>query len=257
MMLQQVVVIARFTLLEARRTRLLWTALGILIASLVLAECAANLAITDSQSYRLALYAAATRLLLVACTALFVATSVVRELADRVIDLTLSRPLSRATWLIGRVAGYGAMVGLLALAAALPLTVTSTPLAALAWGLSLAAELMLVAVASLSCAVALTQVTASVLAVAAFYLLGRSINAIVLMSQGPSVLPGAWSSLFIEHAVAGLAMVLPALNEYTRSAWLNDAAAGLAALPALALQTVIYSVLLAAVGLFDFARREL
>ena len=257
MMLKQVAVIACFTLLEARRTRLVWTAVGIIVASLVLAECAAGLALTDSQSYRLVLYATATRLLFVACTALFVATSVVRELADRVIDLTLSRPLSRATWLLGRVAGYGAMAWLLAVAAALPLVATSTPLAALVWGVSLAAELMLVAAATLSCAVALTQVTATVLAVAGFYLLARSIDAMVLMSQGPTVAHGAWSSIFIEHAVAALAMVLPALGEYTRSAWLNDAAVGVATLPALAIQTVIYGVLLAAVSLFDFTRREI
>ena len=257
MMLKQVAVIARFTLLEARHTRLPWTAVGLIASSLVLAECAAGLALTDSHSYRLDIYAACTRLLLVACTALFVATSGVRELADRVIDLTLSRPLSRSTWLLGRLAGYGAMACLLALAAALPLAFTSTPLAALAWGLSLAAELMLVATATLSCAVALTQVTGAVLAVAGFYLLSRSIDAIVLMSHGPTVNPSAWSSVVIEHAVAGLALLLPSLADYTRTVWLTDATTGLAALPALAVQTTIYGVLLAAVGLFDFARREI
>lgn len=257
MMLKQVAVIAHFSLLEARRTHLPWTAAGIIVASLLLAECAAGLAITDSHSYRLAIYATSTRLLMVACTALFVATSVVRELADRVIDLTLSRPLSRGTWVVGRLAGYGAMVCWLAAAAALPLMFTSTPLAALVWGLSLAAELLLVAAATLSCAVALTQVVASVLAVAAFYLLARSIDVIVLMSRGPTVNAGAWSSIVIERAVGGLAMLLPALSDYTRSAWFDDATMGLAALPGIAVQTVIYGVLLAAVGVFDFSRREI
>jgi Cu-processing system permease protein len=257
MMLKQVAVIAQLTLLEARRTHLPWTTVGMIAAGLILGECAAGLALTDSHSYRLGIYAASTRLLLVACTALFVATSVVRELADRVIDLTLSRPLSRGTWLVGRLCGYGGMVCLMAVAAALPLAFTSTPLAALVWGLSLAAELLLVAAATLSCAVALPQVVASVLAVAAFYLLSRSIDAIVLMSRGPTVDAGTWSSTFIEHAVSGLAMLLPAMSEYTRSAWFTDPTSGLLALPALAMQTIIYGVLLAAVGLFDFVRREI
>ena len=256
-MLKQVVVIAHLSLLEARRTHLPGTVIGIVVASLLLAECAAGLAITDSHSYRLGIYAASSRLLMVVCTVLFVATSVVRELADRVIDLTLSRPLSRSTWLLGRLTGFGAVVCCLALAAAAPLAFTSSPLAALVWGLSLAAELVLVAAATLSCAVALTQVVTSVLAVAAFYLLSRSIDAIVLMSRGPTVDAGAWSSIFIEHAVTGLAMLLPALSDYTQFAWLSDAATGLAALPALSVQTVIYCLLLAAVGLFDFIRREL
>ena len=257
MMLKQVAVIAQLTLLEARRTHLPWTTAGIVAVGLLLGECAAGLALTDSHAYRLEIYAATTRLLMVACTALFVATSVVRELADRVIDLTLSRPLSRGTWLVGRLSGYGGMVCMLAVAAALPLAFTATPLAALVWGVSLAAELLLVAAATLSCAVALTQVVASVLAVAAFYVLSRSIDAMVLMSRGPTVELGTGSNAFIEHAVSGLAMLLPALSDYTRSAWFNDATTGLVALPALTMQTVIYSVLLATVGLFDFTRREI
>ena len=256
-MLKQVLVIAHLSLLEARRTHLPWTVVGIVVASLMLAECAAGLAITDSHSYRLGIYAASSRVLMVACTVLFVATSVVRELADRAIDLTLSRPLSRSTWLLGRLTGFAAMVCCFALAASVPLAFTSSPLAALVWGLSLAAELMLVAAATLSCAVALSQVVASVLAVAAFYFLSRSIDAIVLMSRGHTIDAGAWSSIFIEQAVTGLAMLLPALSDYTQFAWLSDAPTGLAALPALTVQTFIYCLLLAAVGWFDFIRREL
>lgn len=257
MNLHPVVVVARFTLLEAARTRLPWTALLVIMSGVVMAECAAGLALTDSQSYRIELYAVWTRVALVFCAALFVATSVVRELADRAIDLTLSRPLSRAAWFIGRVAGHSAALAVVALVAALPLAFTSAPLAALAWGVSLAAELGLVAAATLSCAVALSQVTATVLAVAAFYLLSRVMGAIVLMSTGPAVDAEAWSSLLIAQLVHWLALLLPALDDYTRTTWLADGSLALAALPAIVVQTAIYAVLLVAVGLFDFTRREI
>ena len=257
MNLHPVVVVARFTLLEAARTRLPWTALLVIMSGVVMAECAAGLALTDSQSYRIELYAVWTRVALVFCAALFVATSVVRELADRAIDLTLSRPLSRAAWFIGRVAGHSAALVVVALVAALPLAFASAPLAALAWGVSLAAELGLVAAATLSCAVALSQVTATVLAVAAFYLLSRVMGAIVLMSTGPAVDAEAWSSLLIAQLVHWLALLLPALDDYTRTAWLADGSLALAALPAIVVQTAIYAVLLVAVGLFDFTRREI
>ena len=257
MNLHPVVVVARFTLLEAARTRLPWTALLVIMSGVIMAECAAGLALTDSQSYRIELYAVWTRVALVFCAALFVATSVVRELADRAIDLTLSRPLSRAAWFIGRLAGHSAALAVVALVAALPLAFTSAPLAALAWGLSLAAELGLVAAATLSCAVALSQVTATVLAVAAFYLLSRVMGAIVLMSTGPAVDAEAWSSLLIAQLVHWLALLLPALDDYTRTTWLADGSLALAALPAIVVQTAIYAVLLVAVGLFDFTRREI
>lgn len=250
-------VVARHTLLEAARTRLPWTALAVIMAALALAECAAGLALTDSQSYRVEIYAAFTRLALAALIMLAVASSVTRELADRLIDVTLSRPVSRGAWFIGRLFGYAGAAGLIGLAAALPLALTSTPLAALAWGLSLAAELALVAAASLSAAAALSQLTAAVLAVGAFYALARMMGAIVLMSRGPTVDMGAPSSVVIAHLVEWLALLLPTLDDYARSAWLTDAHAALSALPAIAVQTVIYMVLLAAVGLFDFTRREI
>ncbi len=250
-------VVARQTLLEAARTRLPWTALTVMVGALLLAECAAALALTDSQSYRIEIYAAFTRLALVALTTLFVAHSVMRELADRVIDLSLSRPVSRSAWFIGRLLGFSVAVALLGIVAALPLAFTSTPLAALAWGVSLAAELCIVAAASLSAAVALTQLNATVLAVGAFYVLARMMGAIVLMSHGPAVDAGATSSIVIAQLVNALALLLPALDDYTRSAWLTAGGAGFAALPAIAVQTVIYVALLAAVGLFDFTRREI
>lgn len=257
MSLNPMLVVARFTLLEAARTRLPWTALAMIVSGLVMAECAAGLALTDSHSYRLEIYAAFTRLALVACTALFVASSVIRELAERAIDLTLSRPLSRSAWLLGRLAGYVVALFILAMAATLPLAFGSTSLAALAWGLSFAAELALVAAASLCCAVALSQLTSAVLAVLGFYALSRVMDAIVLMSHGPAVTPGAWSSSVIAHLVEGIALLLPTLGDYTRSSWLIDAASGWAALPAIAAQTAIYALLLVAVALFDFTRREI
>ncbi|CAN0487771.1 unnamed protein product, partial [Phaeothamnion confervicola] len=76
-------------------------------------------------------------------------------------------------------------------------------------------------------------------------------------SEGPAVDAEAWSSLLIAQLVHGLALLLPALDDYTRSSWLSDATLAFAALPAIAVQTAIYAVLLVAVGLFDFTRREI
>ena len=251
-----VLAIARFTLLEATRTRLPWVVLGVIALGLGLAEFAASLALTDSAAYRADGYAAWTRLALVAVIALHVATSVAREFEARLLDLTLSRPLSRLHWYLGRLLGFGVTAAVVAAGAALPLALTSAPLAASLWGLSLAAELGLVAAATLAASVALGQVTPAVLAVAGFYLLSRAMSAIVLMSNGPLVDATAWSTWWMAHTVRTLALLLPALDRFTMSAWLYDAGAAAASLPAIGAQTVIYSVLLVAVGLFDFVRRD-
>ena len=53
-----------------------------------------------------------------------------------------------------------------------------------------------------------------------------------------------------------LALVLPALDQFTRSAWLVDSAAGWAAIGR-AVQALIYTALLIAAAMFDFYRRNL
>lgn len=249
--------IARFQLLEARRTRQAWLVAALALTGAVLAEFAAGLALTESARYRLEIYAAFTRLALVAWVMLSVAASVARETQGRGLDMSLSRPVSRGAWWRGRLLGHAAVVSLAAALASLPLFAQAAPASVLAWSLSLALELMLVAAATLCCALAFAQTAAAVLAVGAFYLLARSIDAMVLMSSGPAVDPAALGSVVVAKGVALLALLLPALARFTPTAWLLDDDAALSALPTVMLQALVYLALLAAVGWFDLVRREL
>ena len=56
---------------------------------------------------------------------------------------------------------------------------------------------------------------------------------------------------------AELALVLPALDRFSQSAWLVDTAAGWPALGGCALQAALYTTLLVAATMFDFYRRNL
>ncbi len=247
--------IARFTLLEGRRSRLLRAALALVVGAAAVAGFAAALAITDTQSYRSELYAACVRLAMVLLLTLMVCAGVTRELADRMLDLTLSRAVSRSSWYLGRLLGFAALAAMLALMAALPLTLVAPPPAVAAWGVSLAAELCVVAAAALACAVTLRQLTAAVTVTLAFYLLARAIDAIVLMSRGPTVDPGSLSAALIARAVELLALLLPALDRFTASAWLAQASWP-HGLGGVLLEAVLYVALLATVGLFDVHRLD-
>lgn len=57
--------------------------------------------------------------------------------------------------------------------------------------------------------------------------------------------------------VDALALVMPALDRFTQSAWLVDGAAGWASVALFALQAAVYSSLLVAAAMFDFYRRNL
>jgi hypothetical protein len=57
--------------------------------------------------------------------------------------------------------------------------------------------------------------------------------------------------------IAVLALVLPALDRFTQSAWLVDGAAGWSAIGTCAVLAAIYTALLIAAAMFDFYRRNL
>lgn len=245
--------IARFTLLEGRRSRLPWTALGLVASVFVAAEFSAGLAITDSASFRIGVYAALVRVGLVVLVVLFVATSVVRELNDRMLDLTLARPVPRASWYLGRLSGFCAVALLLALLAAAPLLPLAEFDRVLAWTAALATELILLGAVCLTAAVTLRQVVPAVLLSGAFYVLARAIDAIVLMSGGPTVVPDAWSTRVIGELVALIALLMPPLDRIAAASWLL----GTADLPQagpLAAEMLVFIALVLAVGLFDLYR---
>lgn len=248
--------IARFTLLEGWRTRLPLAVLLTVAALFLVAQFAAALALTDSGGYASQVYAALIRLAMVLVVTLAVATSLARELDDRLLDVTWAQPVPRAGWFLGRLAGFVALAAAVAVVAALPLFALVAPPGALAWGLSLAAELALVAAASLTFCLTLRQLTLAVSAVLAFYGLARAMGAVVLMSHGPTVDPSALSAQAIATGVELLARVLPALDRFTQAAWLDAAADWPGEFGGIVLQAAVYIVLLAAVGLFDVYRMD-
>lgn len=252
--MQAILQIAKFTWLEARRSHYAWLIAGVVGAAFVVALFAADLAVTDTASYRSGVYAALVRIVLVLVTVLVVATTIAREQEERRLELNLSRPLSRSDWFLGRLLGHGALALVVGLCACLPVIAIAPAAAAASWGVSLATELCLVAAATLTAIVTLRQVTPTVIAVGAFYVLARSMQAIVLMSHGPTVDPDVWSSTLIATMVGALALLLPDLARYTQSAWLF--ADGRPAFAGIALEAGVYIVLLTAVGLIDLERRD-
>ena len=248
-------ILARLALVEARRGGLLWLAAFALAAALALGGFFAELAITEARLVQVALVAAILRICAVFLVAAQVVASIRREIEERRLEFTLALPVGRSTQYLGRLAGFGALGLLLATAFSLPLLLWAPAAPVALWGISLAVELALVASAALFFAMSLAQHVAALAATAALYLLARSMSALQAIASGPLAGASTWHEL-ARRALDGVALLLPALDRVTRTEWLlygaPDARSYAAALGAL----VLYIVLLAAAGLFDFARRS-
>lgn len=247
--------VMHFTLLEMKRARLWGFALVMVGIGCAIAEFAAAVSITETTENRLVFYAASMRLATVLVTALWVSTSVLREFYDNGVELALSRPISRSDWFIGKYLGYLSATQCLIVLVALPLIIQA-PVPGLMWCLSLGLETVIMVAAAIAFAITLRQVTIAFSLVTGFYLLSRSIAAMVLMSSGPTLDLTLSSNQYFAWLVEVLATMLPDLERFTQSAWLVGPLPTVSAVGLLAVQAVVYASLLIAVGLFDFHRRD-
>jgi hypothetical protein len=248
--------IARYTLLEALRNRLLWLLLLAAAGAIGLSGFLHELALTESRQLQAALLSALLRLAAVFLIATFVITSVVREANDKGLELLLALPLPRAAWLLGKLAGFGALAMLPALLfGALGLLFAPPDQVAL-WTLSLLCELWIVAAFSLLCVLTLTQVLPALAAAAAFYLLARVAGTLQLLGHGPGGSHGPGQQ-WLNGAVDALALLLPHLDQFTRSDWLVYHGGTAAELGAIALQTALALAALVSAALFDLYRKNL
>ena len=248
--------IARFTFLEAVRNRLFYLTLAGLVIVLGLTEFVGELAITEADSIQATLIAAGMRVFAVSTVSLFVITSLVREFADKGVDLIASMPIPRSSYFFGKFLGFFALALVIVLATGLLLTLYAPLQSVVFWLLSLSCELSIVIALSLLCLFTFSNVTVAFMAVAGFYLLARSMYTIQLISDSPIMEFYTFSQEFMSILINGLAFLLPALHEFTRSEWLLNEL-NWADLGNVFLQTVIYLVLLSAAALFDLYRKNL
>ncbi|OGA66855.1 MAG: hypothetical protein A3G83_12495 [Betaproteobacteria bacterium RIFCSPLOWO2_12_FULL_68_20] len=250
------VILARFVLLEARRSGLPWLIVASLAAGLGLAAFLSQVAVTESVSLQTAIVAAFLRACAVFLVAVHVASSTQREIQDKGLELMLSLPLARSTHYLGRLAGHACGGAVVAACFALPLAYWAPPPAVALWGLSLAIEAALVAAAALFFAMALAQLVAAIASVAGLYLLARSITAIQAIASGPLAEESLLGRL-ARWSVDAVALLLPRLDAVTRTEWLLYGIPAPAQYAQALGAVALYALLLVAAGLFDFHRRNL
>jgi ABC-type transport system involved in multi-copper enzyme maturation permease subunit len=248
--------IGRFVVLEAWRTRLPWiTAIAYFLAlgcSLFVRE----LAITESGRVQIAFLAAFTRGAAVFITALYVVSTMARDFNDRVVELTLSLELPRASYILGKFFGYASVAIAIAVASGLLVLPFSQGSGLLAWTATLVLELWIIVALSLFCIITFNQVMPAASFVLAFYLLSRSIGAIQLISGSPLLNDQSLTHRVTAWLLHALAYLLPGLDRFSQSAWLVDKTAAISNFAIPMGQTFVYLPLLISAALFDFHRRN-
>jgi ABC-type transport system involved in multi-copper enzyme maturation permease subunit len=250
------VVLALGVLREALKNRLARMLVVLMLVGLGFALFVKQLAIMESVAIETAFLAALYRLGAVFLLAAFIITSQIRELNDKGLDLLLSLPISRAVFFAGKFLGYSICALLMAMIISLPLFFLAPASQVMAWGMSLALELLIVTAASLFFVLALPHSMGALLSVMGLYLLARTMASLQLMGATSLVDSSGIVRQLTNGALNSIAMLLPRLDLFTQTSWLVNVVGGMAELPALALQTLIYVALLAGAALFDLYRKN-
>lgn len=247
--------IARFTLLESLRSRTLMLALWMAAGGLAVAAFIGQVALTESNQLQAAIIAALLRVCAVFLLATFIVSSIVREYADKVIELVLSQALPRSSYVLGKLIGFVLTALLLAAIFALPLLLFAPGARVALWGASLAVELTLVAALALFCVLTLANVVTALVVVAGFYVLSRTFGAIRVIATGTadSTAPG---DIVLRHSTEWLAWILPQLDRFTQSAWLTDPVLDVSGLGLALAHVGTTLLLLLAATMFDFYRQN-
>lgn len=256
-MTHQIATIARYTLLEAARTRLPQLTAAVVLLIGAASFFVGTIAVTEVSRMQVGAYAATMRLAAVLIAAMHVLASVTREFNDKGLDMALALDLPRSHYILGKLAGFALAGVAIATLATIPLGFLAPLDVAFKWGVSLALEIAIVMAFALFCTVTFRQPLAAASFVIGFYLLARTLTAIRLMSAHPVVGADSFSHDASQLFAEGLALVIPALDAWTQTAWLVSEAPAWAELGSLAGQSVIYITLLTAAAMFDFYRRNL
>ena len=249
--------LARFVVLEARRTGLPLLVVCALGIGIGIAGFLSQLALTESATLQAGVLAAFFRVTAVFMTAAFVITSMVRESNDKGIEILLSLPISRTAYYLGKLAGFAACGGMLAGVFSLVMLLWSPPLSVAAWFISLVLEVLLIGVVSLFFVITLGDVVPALAATAGMYLLSRVVAAIQSISDSP--LLGDQNSLqkVARSGVDLVALLLPPLDRATQTVWLLYGPPSPGEFMQITGTLLVYGALVAAAGLFDFHRRNL
>jgi ABC-type transport system involved in multi-copper enzyme maturation permease subunit len=255
--MSKVLAIAQFTLYEALRTRLVWIVLAILGALILGSLFVQQVAITETARLQAGFLAATSRMAVVFVLCLHVASSMAREFNDKGTELLLSLNLPRASYYVGKLAGFAAVAVVTALFTTLALAWLAPPVGLVMWGLSLTCELVLMAAVTLFCVITFVQIMPAVSFVLAFYLLARSIGAIRLIAGSQLFNPTDPAHKVLSWLVEGLALLLPDLAHFTQTSWLVNGPEAASGLGVVGAQTLIYGCLVTVAGLFDLYRKNL
>jgi Cu-processing system permease protein len=255
-MTTQILTIARYTIIESLRNRLLLLTFLVVGISFALVEFIGDLAITEHRVTQVAILAAFLRISAVVMVTLFVVSSTVRELQDKTLEMILAMPIRRGNYYLGKLTGYFYIALLVTVIFSVLLLLYADAEQVFIWMTSLFLELTLVVALSLVMLFTFNQVPSALTAVFIIYGASRIVTSIFLMAKFPIIAHTSMAQQFMDAIIELMTWLLPDLHRFTQTEWLTYNTAEWGVLLPLFGQTLVYLIFLSFIALFDFYRKN-
>jgi ABC-type transport system involved in multi-copper enzyme maturation permease subunit len=208
--------------------------------------------------------AGSCRVILMTGLVVFVCFHVRRAFENREVEVMLTRPVTRNSFVLSYFLGFSLVATLLflPLLAAMVILLPTLFKGALIWGLSILLEVYVVIAFSLACSLILRSAVSSVLVSFGFYFISRMMGfftTILTKNMAGDFLSFNW---FIKGFLESSGMLVLRLDLYGKSRWLiygtdNDPNLWLwDVVPIFVAQSAVYIPLLLFMAMFDFRRRQ-
>ncbi len=248
--------IAKFTIIEAMRNRLVLLLLLVTAISFAMVEFIGDLAITEHRTTQMAILAAFLRLCSVVIVTMFVVSSTVRELQDKTLEMILAMPIQRSQYYLGKLYGFIVVAFIISAVFGFMLVFYAQPESVAIWSLSLFLELILVVAIGLVMLFTFNQVPPALAGVFIIYAAARITTSIYLMAKYPIVAHTTMAQKFMDSFIEMMTWLLPDLHRFTQTSWLTSATSDWSLLLPVLGQTLIFLGLLSTIALFDFYRKN-
>ncbi len=249
----------RFLLLTGLRDRLYLSMLVGLGLVALLGSFVGEQNVVESREAVLAYLGFAARFVVVAGIVLFVAVHVRRSFESREILILLSRPMARSRFVLTYWLGFTGIAALLAIAAALLISLIGQPDPAglMIWTGSVALEAGIMVALALFFSLALPGVVATLACVFGFYIVARMIGVLIAIAE--SEYRGFTSDFArgVRDSIDVVALFVPRLDLLGQTAWLVHGVRALDQVIFLGAQSAVYAALILAAAVFDFHKRNL
>ena len=256
-MSKKIVTISNYVVLETYRSRFFLLVFFIVVVCFLIGLFARDVSITESSTINVAFSAALLRLCVIFSIALLVVTSITKEFHDQTMNFVLATDTTRFEYYMGKFLGFTSVSAIVVFLVSICLFLISPMEQVLLWSTSMYLEILIVISFTLLCSTILNHLPIVVFAVIGFYLLSRSIDSFVLISQSPTIIENTMSEHYVASLISIISLMLPKLSAFSNTSWLVYDTGSLSALIPQFVQTVLYSSLVIFVGLIDFYRKKL